>query len=133
VRLALRNCRNKSGFHECPRCMSRSVWKTDPQNTLEETLHFLLRVSPYRCARCDMRFMDAKQRADAAPPTRVSRWMSAFRSAASKAMIFSRRAPFSDDLKLKLTPSPFTPVVPPPPAHREPPLGEAVQHLSTMS
>jgi DNA-directed RNA polymerase subunit RPC12/RpoP len=99
VRLALRNFRNKSGFHECPRCKSRSCWKADPQNTLEATLHRVLRVSPYRCARCDMRFMDAKAKLEK-PPTRVGRWWASVRSRAARALTISRPSPFDDSLKL---------------------------------
>ena len=109
------------------------MWKTDPQNALEETLHFCLRVSPYRCARCDMRFMDAKQHTDVAPPTRFSRWMSSVRSVASRTMIFSRKAPFQDELKLRLTS--FTPptVASVAPKHRETRLADAVEHLTSAS
>jgi len=99
VRLALRNFRNRSGFHECPRCKSRSCWKADPQNLLESTLHRVLRVSPYRCARCDMRFMDAKAKSEV-PPTRVVRWWTSARSAASRVFTLSRRSPFDEGLKL---------------------------------
>jgi DNA-directed RNA polymerase subunit RPC12/RpoP len=125
VRLALKNFRNKTGFHECPRCASRSVWKADPQNALEETLHLILRVSPYRCARCDMRFMDSKLHSDITPPTRISRWLTSARSLASRAMIFSRKAPFQDELRLKLH-SFSAPV----PTRREAALPERVEHMA---
>ena len=98
MRLALRNFRNKTGFHECPRCKSRSVWKADPQTTLEETLRLLLRVSPYRCARCDKRFMDSKAGAIDGPPTRISRWLTATRSTLSR--VLTRRPPFEDGFQL---------------------------------
>jgi hypothetical protein len=68
--------RNKTGFHECPQCKSRSVWKADPYGTLEETLHRVLRLSPYRCARCDRRFMDSKIPVPGAPPRLMRRWLS---------------------------------------------------------
>lgn len=68
--------RNKTGFHECPQCKSRSVWKADPYGTLEETLHRWLRLSPYRCARCDRRFMDSKIPVADAPPALMRRWLS---------------------------------------------------------
>jgi predicted Zn-ribbon and HTH transcriptional regulator len=132
VRLALRNCRNKTGFHECPRCKSRSVWKTDPQSALEETLHLILRVSPYRCARCDMRFMDAKLHADIVP-TRFSRWLDSARSVASRAMIFSRKSPFQDELKLKLTSFSVPPAATHSQKHRETPMAEAVEHMTSAS
>lgn len=125
MRLALKNFRNKTGFHECPRCAGRSVWKADPQNALEETLHLILRVSPYRCARCDMRFMDAKLHSDITPPTRISRLLTSARSIASRAMIFSREAPFQDELRLKLH-SFSAPV----PTRRESPPSERVEHLA---
>ena len=132
MRLALRNCRNKTGFHECPRCKSRSVWKADPQSALEETLHLILRVSPYRCARCDMRFMDAKLHTDIVP-TRFSRWMASARSAASRAMIFSRKSPFQDELKLKLTSFSAPSAVAPSQKHRESPMPDAVEHMTSAS
>ena len=99
MRLALRNCLNKSAFHQCPRCKSRSCWKTDPQNLLEETLHALLRVSPYRCARCDMRFMDAKTKSEVTP-AKVTGWWASARSAASRIFVVSRRSPFDESLRL---------------------------------
>jgi DNA-directed RNA polymerase subunit RPC12/RpoP len=101
VRLALRNFRNRAGFHECPRCKSRSVWKADPQGALEETLHLLLIVSPYRCARCDKRFMDSKVGSGTATETaspRISRWLASARSILSR--VLTRRAPFEDGLRL---------------------------------
>jgi hypothetical protein len=119
VRLALKNFRNKTGFHECPRCASRSVWKADPQSALEETLHLILRVSPYRCARCDMRFMDSKLHSDVTPPTRVTRWLTSARS------IFSREAPFQDEFRLKL--HSFSA---PAPTRREAALPERVKHMA---
>ena len=79
VRLALRNFRNKTGFHECPRCKSRSVWRADPHGALEETLHLLLRVSAYRCARCDKRFMDAKAYAGEVTPAKPGRLVTLLR------------------------------------------------------
>jgi hypothetical protein len=66
--------------------MSRSVWKADPYGTLEETLHRLLKLSPYRCARCDKRFMDAKIPSPRAERPRVIRWMSRAFSTASRAL-----------------------------------------------
>jgi DNA-directed RNA polymerase subunit RPC12/RpoP len=128
VRLALRNFRNKTGFHECPRCLSRSVWKADPQNALEETLHLILRVSPYRCARCDERFMDAKKNAVDAPPLRITRWLTSARLAASRVMVFSRQSPFQDEFKLKLN-SFSAPI----PDRRDGPLAESVEHLTRAS
>jgi DNA-directed RNA polymerase subunit RPC12/RpoP len=132
VRLALRNCRNKTGFHECPRCKSRSVWKADPQSALEETLHLILRVSPYRCARCDMRFMDAKLHADIVP-TRFTRWIASARSIASRTMIFSRKSPFQDELKLKLTSFTAPPAAVLPQKRCDTSLGEAVEHMTSAS
>jgi DNA-directed RNA polymerase subunit RPC12/RpoP len=52
--------RSQSVFHECPHCRSRSVWKADPYGALEQVLHNYLKLSPYRCARCDCRFLDTK-------------------------------------------------------------------------
>lgn len=124
MRFALRNFRNKTGFHECPRCKSRSVWKADPHGTLEETLHLLLRVSPYRCARCDKRFMDAKKvRADA-PAPRVNRWLAYARSTASRLMKSKQRSPFEEGLKLTF--------VAPKPERREVPVRESEAHLSKV-
>jgi len=57
VRLPLRNA---NGFHKCPRCESRSVWKMDSVGAYEKTVHSLLRIAPYRCAWCDKRFLDYK-------------------------------------------------------------------------
>jgi hypothetical protein len=84
--------RNKAGFHECPQCKSRSVWKADPYGTLEETLHRFLRLSPYRCARCDRRFMDSKIPASDAPPHLVRRWL-------SRASRLLHRTPLDEALK----------------------------------
>jgi DNA-directed RNA polymerase subunit RPC12/RpoP len=101
VRVALRNFRNKTGFHECPRCKSRSVWKTDPQNTLEDTLHLLLGVYPYRCARCDKRFMDAKaSAAEASAPPNQNRWLAYLRSTGSRILRLVQRTPFEEGLRL---------------------------------
>jgi transposase len=100
VRLALRNFRNKTGFHECPQCKSRSVWRADPHGTLEETLHLLLRVAPYRCARCDKRFMDSKTCAADAPAPRTNRWFAYARSTASRVLKSAQRTPFEEALKL---------------------------------
>ncbi len=100
VRLALRNFRNKTGFHQCPQCKSRSVWRADPHGTLEETLHLLLRVSPYRCARCDKRFMDAKVCAADAPAPQMRRWLDYARSVASRMLESTQRTPFEEGLKL---------------------------------
>lgn len=57
MRLPLRNA---NGFHKCPRCESRSVWKMDSVGAYEKTVHSLLRIAPYRCAWCDKRFLDYK-------------------------------------------------------------------------
>src|ERR1700741_4015169 len=59
--------RNQSVFHECPQCRSRSVWKADPYGALEQILHNYLKLSPYRCARCDCRFLDTKISSGDAP------------------------------------------------------------------
>jgi DNA-directed RNA polymerase subunit RPC12/RpoP len=84
--------RNKAGFHECPQCKSRSVWKADPYGTLEETLHRFLRLSPYRCARCDRRFMDSKIPASDTSPHLVQRWL-------SRASRLLHRTPLDEALK----------------------------------
>jgi len=84
--------RNKTGFHECPQCRSRSVWKADPYGTLEETLHRLLKLSPYRCARCDRRFMDSKIPTADAPPALMRRWL-------SRASRLLHRTPLDEALK----------------------------------
>lgn len=101
VRVALSNFRNKTGFHECPRCKSRSVWKTDPQNALEDALHLLLNVYPYRCARCDKRFMDAKaSAAEVVAPPRTSGWLASLRWAGSRILSLVQRTPFEEGLRL---------------------------------
>jgi DNA-directed RNA polymerase subunit RPC12/RpoP len=99
VRSALRNFRNKTGFHQCPRCKSRSVWRCDPTGTLEETLHSLLKVCPYRCARCDQRFMDSKV---PSPESLIqeSRWRTYVGSVTSW-MVGSSKTPFEEVLKLR--------------------------------
>ena len=84
--------RNKTGFHECPQCKSRSVWKADPYGTLEETLHRWLRLSPYRCARCDRRFMDSKIPTADAPAPLMRRWL-------SRASHLLQRTPLDEALK----------------------------------
>ena len=100
--MALRNFRNKTGFHECPRCKSRSVWKTDPQNALEDALHLVLNVYPYRCARCDKRFMDAKaSAAEIVTPPRTTGWLASIRAAGSRALsLVQRSTPFEQGLQL---------------------------------
>jgi hypothetical protein len=65
--------RSQSVFHECPQCRSRSVWKADPYGTLEGILHSYLKLSPYRCARCDCRFLDTKISSGDAPLPLASR------------------------------------------------------------
>ena len=65
--------RSQSVFHECPQCRSRSVWKADPYGALEQVLHNYLKLSPYRCARCDCRFLDTKISAGDAPLPLVTR------------------------------------------------------------
>jgi DNA-directed RNA polymerase subunit RPC12/RpoP len=102
VRVALRNFRNKTGFHECPRCKSRSVWKTDLQSALEDALHLLLNVYPYRCARCDQRFMDAKaSAAEVVAPPRTTGWLASVRSVGSWLLsLLQRSTPFEEGLKL---------------------------------
>jgi hypothetical protein len=52
------------------------VWKTDPYGTLEQTLYRFLKLSPYRCARCDRRFMDSKIPAPDTSPALMRRWLS---------------------------------------------------------
>jgi len=78
-----------------------------------------------------MRFMDAKLHADIVP-TRFSRWLDSARSVASRAMIFSRKSPFHDELKLQLNSFPTTA-----PAlsqkHRESPMAKAVEHMTSAS
>lgn len=88
--------RNKTGFHECPQCKSRSVWKADPYGTLEETLYLLLRLSPYRCARCDRRFLDSKILVADAPSPLLRQWLYRARSTASRLV---RRRPLDETLK----------------------------------
>jgi dissimilatory sulfite reductase (desulfoviridin) alpha/beta subunit len=100
VRSALRNFRNKTGFHQCPRCKGRSVWRCDPTGTLEETLHVLLKVSPYRCARCDQRFMDSKVCPADASAQQESRWRVYVGSVTSR-MLGSSRTPLEEVLKLR--------------------------------
>ena len=90
MRLGLRN---KTGFHECPQCKSRSVWKADPYGALEETLHRFLRLSPYRCARCDKRFMDSKIPVPGAPPRLIRRWL-------SRASRLLQRTPLDEALRM---------------------------------
>lgn len=126
LRLALKNCGNKSGFHECPRCKSRSCWKSDPQSMLEETLHVVLRVSPYRCARCDMRFMDSKTKSET-PPAKMVRWWASARSTASRVFAISRRSPFDDSLKLNWLLAPKVQI------NREPAVREPVPTLTKAS
>lgn len=126
VRLALKNFRNKTGFHECPQCQSRSVWRADPHGTLEETLHFLLRVSPYRCARCDRRFMDSKVCAADGPAPRTNRWMAYMRSVASRVLKSTQRSPFDEVLKLN---SLFTANS----AKRDASLPDSVEHMTKAS
>ena len=70
MRLAVRS---QSVFHECPQCRSRSVWKADPYGSLEQVLHSYLKLSPYRCARCDCRFLDTKISSGDAPLPLVTR------------------------------------------------------------
>ena len=65
--------RSQSVFHECPHCRSRSVWKADPYGTLEQIFHNYLKLSPYRCARCDCRFLDTKISSGEAPLPLVTR------------------------------------------------------------
>jgi hypothetical protein len=79
-----------------------------------------------------MRFMDAKLHADIVP-TRFTRWMASARSVASRAMIFSHKSPFQDELKLKLTSFSTPPAAALPPKHRETSLGEAVEHMTSFS
>jgi DNA-directed RNA polymerase subunit RPC12/RpoP len=89
--------RNKTGFHECPQCRSRSVWKADPYGTLEETLHRLLKLSPYRCARCDRRFLDAKIPAPESQRFPLTRWFSRAFSTATRALT---RTPLDEAFRL---------------------------------
>jgi DNA-directed RNA polymerase subunit RPC12/RpoP len=65
--------RSQSVFHECPHCRSRSVWKADPYGALEQLLHSCVKLSPYRCARCDCRFLDTKIASGDAPLPLVTR------------------------------------------------------------
>ena len=130
VGVALRNFKNKSGFHECPRCKSHSVWKADPHGTLEETLHFLLKLCPYRCARCDKRFMDSKVIPANAPLPRMTRWLTYARSKAGNVFKSNERSPFEEGLKLNfaLPPSQATSRV----EKRESPLTENMEHLTKV-
>ncbi len=121
VRHALRNFRKKSGFHECPKCKSRSVWRTDPLGALEETLHFLLRVSPYRCARCDNRFMDSKVVRPSDEPTRTSRWLAYVR--AKFGLTPRERPAFANSLNLKS-------ILPPPTANRDVAIAESEERFT---
>jgi hypothetical protein len=79
-----------------------------------------------------MRFMDAKLHADIVP-TRFSRWLDSARSVASRAMIFSRKSPFQDELKLKLTSFSVPPAAAHSQKHRETPMAEAVEHMTSAS
>ena len=88
--------RNKTGFHECPQCRSRSVWKADPYGTLEETLYRFLKLSPYRCARCDRRFMDSKIPPADAPVPSMRLWLS---RAGSTVLRLLHRRPLDEALK----------------------------------
>jgi len=106
--------RNKTGFHECPQCLSRSVWKADPYGTLEETLHHFLRLSPYRCARCDARFMDSKIPTAGAPPRLVRRWL-------SRGWRLLQRTPLDESLRLY---SILDPLLPTPASHEGPRLSD---------
>ena len=122
VGVALRTLRNKSGFHECPRCKSRSVWKADPHGTLEETLHYFLKLCPYRCARCDKRFIDAKAPRPTDPKPRITRWMDYAKSKASRVFGSNDRSPYDNVLKLNFT----LPPPPPKPEKHEAPVPESV-------
>jgi DNA-directed RNA polymerase subunit RPC12/RpoP len=85
--------RNKTGFHECPQCKSRSVWKADPYGTLEETLYRFLKLSPYRCARCDRRFLDSKVLVAEMPHLPKQRWL-------TRASRLLHRRPLDETLRL---------------------------------
>jgi DNA-directed RNA polymerase subunit RPC12/RpoP len=91
--------RNKTGFHECPQCKSRSVWKADPYGTLESFLYRFLKLSPYRCARCDRRFMDSKLPAQGTPLPFTRRLILRARSTASRLL---HRAPVEQGLQLSM-------------------------------
>lgn len=57
-------------FHECPECKSRSVRRSVRETLLEATLFRILRVAPYRCTRCERRFLDFRlSRSDSHAPS----------------------------------------------------------------
>ena len=97
MRFALRS---QTEFHECPQCRSRSVWKADPYGSLESILHRYLKLSPYRCARCDCRFLDSKIPSPDVPKPLVTRCFERMRG-------WVYREPFHAGGGLKL--STFTP------------------------
>jgi hypothetical protein len=45
---------NKSSV--CPNCASTAIYKSRRKGLLEQLLHSLLFVSPYRCGACDQRY-----------------------------------------------------------------------------
>lgn len=49
------------------------MWKADPYGAFEQVLHSYLKLSPYRCARCDCRFLDTKISSGDAPLPLVTR------------------------------------------------------------
>jgi hypothetical protein len=87
--------RSQSVFHECPQCKSRSVWKADPFGTLEQLLHSYLKLSPYRCARCDCRFLDTKIASGDAPLPLVTRAIDRLRG-------WAQRTPYDSSTGLAL-------------------------------
>ena len=87
--------RSQSVFHECPQCKSRSVWKADPYGTIERILHDYLKLSPYRCARCDCRFLDTKISTGDAPLPLVTRAIDRVRG-------WVQRTPYDSSTELAL-------------------------------
>jgi transposase-like protein len=85
----------KTKFHECPQCKSKSVWKTGCNGTVEETLQGLLKLSPYRCAQCDKRFLDFRK----SNSSLSDRWLARAQSTASRLLRSVQRTPLGE-LKL---------------------------------
>jgi hypothetical protein len=40
----------------CPNCASHAMYRSKRKGLLEQILHSVLFVSPYRCKRCDQRY-----------------------------------------------------------------------------
>jgi hypothetical protein len=95
--------KSRGRFHECPKCKSRSVWRAAPHGTVEEALSRLLKLSAYRCARCDRRFLDSKVSSDAPEDISTTRRCVAYvRSKASRLLKLTQRTPFEDSFNLSI-------------------------------